>query len=98
MNRKEAKQILFNQLEKMKQLSYEKLRNNVISNRSEEIIIISETGKKYYVEFFFFWECFPEKTIGTLGLIRDDSWISSFFPISSGFLTTPKSGPCVGKP
>ena len=95
MNKLEAKQILSEQLNNLRKLSYEELCKFIGKEYIKLLEIVGNSGIKYQIEIKVFWDDKPGRDVRVAGAIDDGGW-RAFFPMTDSFIVAP-SGEFVGE-
>ena len=87
MDKKEAKNIIAEQLKKYRAKPYCDLVQ-MIDTEPVTYELMSKSDKKYQVEIQAFWDDKPNRDIRVVGSI-DDGGLRAFFPLTDGFIKSP---------
>jgi hypothetical protein len=87
VDKKEARQILSEEIAKLRKLSYGELRESLL-RESETFEVVGASGTRYQVETEAFWDSGAEGPLRVLALIDDGGW-RSFAPMSESFIVAP---------
>src|SRR4051794_33842976 len=88
MNKERASQILLEQLEKAKALSYAQLKTFVLQGKSDNYDLI-DGGKTYEIEIQYFWDSGKPGNIRVAGAINESGGWSAYRPHSEDFIIRP---------
>jgi len=87
MNKKEAKELLSNELNKYRKLDYSELRRHIDADPYTSELKL-ENGNWYQFEIQVFWDDKPEGDIRVIGSVDDGGW-RAFVPMSESFILAP---------
>lgn len=93
MNKREAKQLLANELAKWRHKSHAELASHI--GRSHDTEVQNSSRKPYYLEIQVFWDDRPGDNIRVLGSIDDGGW-RAIVPLTDDFILSP-DGSFVGE-
>jgi len=85
MDKREASEILTNELGRFSQKHHAELVPLAESQHVENVEIRGASGKAYHVELQFFWDDEPGGTIRVLGSV-DDGGLRAFLPVTQSVL------------
>jgi hypothetical protein len=86
MDKKEAKAILLEQIERYRNRPYQELVKLI--GKDEHFLIKGRLNTEYQVEIQAFWDDKSQTNVRVIGSI-DDGGVSAFFPMSVDFIRAP---------
>lgn len=90
MNKIEAKEILSEQITRLKRLSYTELLKFFGPVNIKVLELAGKSGKKYQVEIKSFWDDKPNQNLRVSVSIDDGGW-RAWVPITDSFIVSPKA-------
>lgn len=87
MNKIEAKEILAEQISKLRKLSYADLSKRI--DKVETFEVVGKSGVKYQLEIQFMWDAKPNNNLRVWVNI-DDCGLRAFFPMTECFIISPE--------
>jgi hypothetical protein len=89
MDRREACEIIANEVAKYRTRSYDQLRA-IVDAQKGSFQITGASGKRYYLDIYVHWDAKPEGNVRVIGCIDDGGW-RAFLPLSESFIKAPDS-------
>lgn len=87
MNKKEAKELLLNELSKFRKLDYSELKQHIDAEPYTSDSKL-ENGNWYQFEVQVFWDDKPEDDIRVIGSVDDGGW-RAFVPMTESYILAP---------
>jgi hypothetical protein len=89
VDKQEARQILNEEIAKLRQRRYSDLRDSLL-RESETFEVVGASGTRYQVEAEAVWDSGKDGPLRVLALIDDGGW-RRFAPMSESFIVAPDS-------
>ena len=94
MDKREAREIIANELAKYRTWSYDQLRA-IVDLPKRTFDVTGASGKRYYIDILAHWDDKPEGNVRVIGCIDDGGW-RAFLPMNDAFIKAP-DGSFVGE-
>jgi len=94
MDKREAREVIANELAKYRTWSYDQLRA-IVDAPKRTFEVTGASAKRDYVDIVFHWDGKPGGDVRVTGCIDDGGW-SAFLPITDSFIKAP-DGSFVGE-